>query len=84
MAPVVTNCPDDIQVVAPAGTTGTQVQFVTPTAVDNSGEPPLVVSTRNSGDFFPIGTTTVAFSFIDGSNNVAQCLFQVTVSGMRV
>jgi hypothetical protein len=32
-----------------------------------------------SGDFFPVGTTTVSYMAIDASNQIAMCAFDVTV-----
>ena len=50
------------------------------TAVDNSGSITLT-SNFQSGDTFPIGNTTIVYSAIDQSDNVAITGFTVTVEG---
>lgn len=39
-----------------------------------------MTSTDNSGDFFPVGTTTVTYTVTDGSGNIATCSFDITVT----
>ncbi len=41
------------------------------------GPPPVVVQ---SGDFFPVGTTTVTCTVTDGSDNIDVCTFDITVN----
>ncbi|XP_071489593.1 uncharacterized protein [Diadema antillarum] len=79
-APVISNCPSDISVSIASGSAGVAVTWTVPTATDNSGSVSSA-STANPGDFFPVGTTTVSYTFTDGSGNSAVCSFAVTVSG---
>lgn len=59
--------------------TGSVVQFTLPTATDNSGIPPAVVTEPESGSFFPLGTNTVTITATDSVNNSATGTFAVIV-----
>jgi HYR domain/GEVED domain len=77
-APVFSNCPANI-----AKTTSDTAAIATwtpPTATDNCSSTPSVLSTKNSGATFKIGTTTVTYTATDAQNNKATCAFTVTVS----
>ncbi len=83
-APVITTV-DDISVEA-SQSGGATVAFTPPTATDlgvdidvtcSAFDPPVIVQ---SGDFFPVGTTTVTCSATDASNNTAIESFSVTVA----
>ncbi|XP_022082334.1 uncharacterized protein LOC110974776 isoform X2 [Acanthaster planci] len=78
VAPVVTSCPDDITQFVPFLSTGTSVTWTEPTVLDNSGAFDTV-QTRTSGSFFPVGETTVMYTFRDAANNEAVCSFVVRV-----
>eukprot|EP00057_Strongylocentrotus_purpuratus_P028659 XP_011683133.1 PREDICTED: uncharacterized protein LOC578978 isoform X8 [Strongylocentrotus purpuratus] len=78
--PVISGCPDNINVAIPTGSTGVSVSWTEPTATDNSGVVPSSTSTRSPGDTFNIGTTQVSYTFTDGSGNDAFCIFTVTVA----
>jgi hypothetical protein len=69
-------CPINTQ-VAPAGPNGTPVQF-TPNASDSCGLG-SVVCTPPSGSTFPLGTTTVTCSAVDGAGQARSCTFTITV-----
>jgi len=71
--PILTNCPTDITVGACANT----VTWTAPTANDNCSA--TLASTHNSGDVFPVGTTTVTYTATDGASNEATCSFDVTI-----
>ncbi len=76
--PVVSNCPDDINLTAPSPFASSMaIWFPEPTAIDNSGQVPVLNRTHATGDKFPIGTTQVIYTFVDGSGNVATCTFPV-------
>ena len=47
---------------------------------DGGGLPTQLVSGPASGDFFPIGATTVTYEAVDASGNSVQCSFDVTVN----
>ena len=78
VAPVVT-CIDDVSSTIGINLGGTVVQWVEPTATDNSGVVSLASQTRVPGSFFPVGQTSVTYRFVDGSGNSATCTFQVIV-----
>ncbi len=69
------NCPADITTCNP------QVSFSDATGSDNC----LFSIIRNdglsfqSGDFFPVGTTTLSYLAVDSSGNSAGCSFDITV-----
>nr|XP_054775414.1 hyalin-like [Lytechinus pictus] len=78
--PVITGCPDNINIAIPIGSTGVAVTWTEPTATDNSGVVPTSTSTRSPGDVFSVGTTQVSYTFTDGSGNNAFCIFTVSIS----
>lgn len=71
------NCPDDITVTAPRGSTGATVTWQAPTATDSSGVGTPTVNF--SPGFFNIGTRFIEYRFIDGVGNMAICGFSVVV-----
>ncbi|MEL7020146.1 MAG: HYR domain-containing protein, partial [Bacteroidota bacterium] len=83
-APVFMNCPTTPVVSAVnasgSGTSacGAIVNYTEPTATDNCGMV-SVTSTANSGDYFPLGFTTVTYTATDDANNSTQCQFVVEV-----
>jgi hypothetical protein len=77
-APVIT-CPANISVGNGNGLCGANVIFLVIGATDNCGIPSVTTS-ANSGDFFPIGTTTVTATALDANNLQANCSFTVTVN----
>ncbi len=68
IAPVVT-CPDNLAFDVPFGSPGRRVTYSLPTVTDNSNEFFLVSSTNNPNDLFQVGSTTVTYTYRDGSNN---------------
>ncbi|XP_072018035.1 hyalin-like [Amphiura filiformis] len=79
-APVISNCPNDIQVDAPAGSTTSTVVWTEPIATDDSGVEPTSVKTRVPGSSFNVGSTLVVYAFSDQADNTALCTFNVVVS----
>ena len=74
------NCPEDFTQTVVFGTTSASVNFVTPTATDNSGVVFLDSSSHLPGDFFLVGQTQVTYSFRDASNNFGEtCQFFVNL-----
>ena len=61
---------------------GAVFQFANPTAFDNCSGVLNTVATPASGSVFPIGTTQVAVTAVDGSNNAITRYFKVTVVGV--
>ncbi|HKR06219.1 MAG TPA: immunoglobulin domain-containing protein [Bacteroidia bacterium] len=76
--PVLSACPSNIVVNNDDGICGALVTWSAPTATDNCSA--NVSSNFNSGDLFPVGTTTVNYTAMDPSNNSAGCSFTVTVN----
>ncbi|XP_072051832.1 uncharacterized protein [Amphiura filiformis] len=77
--PVVTNCPQPDTVTVPFGTTSQVVTWQEPTVVDDSGLPPTITQSHRSGESFPVGATTVMYTFADQAGNEAMCVFTVNV-----
>lgn len=72
-------CPQDL--IVNDGNCGTQLNYPAPVATDNCGNTQLLLASGpGSGGYFPIGTTTVTWTGIDGSGNMANCSFNVTVN----
>lgn len=81
-APVVSNCPANITVQATAigGSCVQAVRWTEPTFSDNCGAPVTVTRSHAPGTVFPLGTTTVRYTFRDAAGNETLCTFTVTVS----
>jgi hypothetical protein len=77
-APIVSNCPQDINAVG-SGTSGSVVSWIEPAAADNCTSVSLVRS-HAPGSVFPTGTTTVSYKFRDASGNERTCSFKVNVT----
>ena len=58
---------------------GAIVSWTEPTATDDSGIATLLSRSHAPGQFFVVGSTQVTYRFVDGSGNVAECTFTVTV-----
>ncbi|MRT94527.1 HYR domain-containing protein [Ancylomarina sp. 16SWW S1-10-2] len=73
--PIISNCPENITVEACNNT----VNWTAPTATDNCNV--TLTSIHNSGDTFPIGTTTtVTYTATDDVGNDTEVSFTVTVN----
>ncbi len=77
--PVVSGCPADFSVSNDVGLCGTNATWTAPTANDVCSNV-STTSTHNPGDFFPVGSTTVTYTFTDDFGNQATCDFVVTVT----
>lgn len=71
-------CGGDISINADRNDCSPIVTWNEPTATDNCTF--SVSSNFNSGDRFPVGTTTVTYTVTDASGNSASCSFNVTVT----
>lgn len=71
--------PADIAGVEATSSSGAVVTYVAPTATDAVDGTDLVTCDMNSGDTFPIGTTTVHCSSTDTATNASNKTFNVTV-----
>lgn len=71
-------CPPSIALNADGATCSAIATFSMPLTSDNCSSSLSVTSSANSGQAFPIGTTTVTMTVSDPSNNIATCDFTVT------
>ena len=78
--PVIQNCPNDIMITAPAGSTVANAFWQEPTATDNDNMLPSRTRSHAPGSTFSVGSTLVTYTFTDSSNNEAMCTFNVNVS----
>lgn len=76
--PVIIVCPSDVTVGNDRGDCSAVVTWNPPIAVDNCGNVTFTF-THNSGDVFPVGTTTVTITASDDAGNTSDCSFDVTV-----
>ncbi|TVR86397.1 MAG: HYR domain-containing protein, partial [Saprospirales bacterium] len=85
-APTVNNCPSDITVDRDAGSCSAEVFWTEPTADDNCTDSAdiLVVQNKFPGDEFPVGKSTVQYTFTDAAGNSSQCEFDITVEDDEV
>jgi len=78
--PVVANFPNDTVVTTLPNECAREVYWIEPTAYDAcDGNSFTVTKSAISGQDFEIGTTTVTYTFKDGSNNVTTKSFNITV-----
>ena len=78
-APTIT-CPADITVDNDPGACGAEVFYTEPEGLDNCVFALTALATPlGSGDFFPIGTTTMTYDVLDADGNLASCSFIITV-----
>ncbi|XP_070536967.1 hyalin-like [Ptychodera flava] len=77
--PIFYNCPGNTTTSSDQGQAWANVSWTEPEASDNSGTTPQVVSTDDSGSYFPIGYTSVRYTATDGDGNQAECTFVVYV-----
>ena len=79
LAPNVANLPADTTLTADPGMCTAVVNFAMPTIDDNCDGGSLT-SSHNTGDAFPVGTTTVTFVVEDASQNTDSTTFDITVT----
>ncbi len=84
-APVIAGCPSNISVNTGAGRTTCDqtATWTEPTATDNCTAAGSLIRTRSHapGSVFPVGTTTVTYTFADAAGNVSlPCSFNVVVT----
>ena len=78
--PVIIGALDDIRREIPSGLSGITVSWTEPSATDNSGTATLTSRSHAPGSFFPLGTTTVTYTYTDPSGNQATTSFDVIVT----
>ena len=79
--PEVSNCPGDIVEFVTPPNNFAIVEWVEPTATDNSGQPLTITRSHESRTQFDLGNTLVTYTFTDPSGNSAFCEFEVIVLG---
>jgi HYR domain-containing protein len=72
-------CPANVTKNADPNQCSSVVTYPAPTVSDNCPNVGTPVCSPASGSTFPVGTTTVACSVSDASNNTASCSFTVTI-----
>ncbi|MEQ9165851.1 MAG: HYR domain-containing protein [Fulvivirga sp.] len=77
-APVLTGCPEDIEVAADASC-GAVATWTPPTASDNCDSSLTITESHASGSTFDLGTTTVTYIATDAAGNETSCSFNVIV-----
>ncbi|HEY9049163.1 MAG TPA: HYR domain-containing protein, partial [Ohtaekwangia sp.] len=82
IAPVFSNCPNNITASTNATACGANVNWVPPIASDNCSGTVSISSDHAPGDLFTEGTTTVTYTATDASGNNATCSFTITVNDL--
>ena len=78
-APVISNCPQNINISTDQGECDATVSWTEPTATDNCGL--LSFSGNgNNGGVYPITVTTVTYTATDVNGNTSICTFTITIS----
>ncbi|PIK52768.1 hypothetical protein BSL78_10343 [Apostichopus japonicus] len=72
-------CSGNIVLTVLEGVTERSVSWVEPVVMDNSGTVSLASQSHRSGDSFPVGTTTVLYTYQDPSGNVATCSYDIII-----
>ncbi len=81
--PVFSNCPNDINLFNDEGDCGAIVTWTPPILEDNCPSATASAS-HDSGDFFPVGSTTVTYSGSDAAGNDAEdCTFKVSITDIQ-
>ena len=78
------NCPADQNLDALAGQCGTIASWAVPVPMDDCGGASIISSSHSSGDFFPVGTTTVTIVAEDDFGNQASCSFDIVVLDQEI
>ncbi|XP_041477575.1 hyalin-like isoform X2 [Lytechinus variegatus] len=82
--PEIESCPDDITRTEPAGTVEVSVTWDEPVFNDAvSGTELFIQQSKQSGSKFPVGSTEVFYSAMDGNFNAAYCMFDVNINLME-
>jgi HYR domain/Secretion system C-terminal sorting domain len=77
------NCPADITVIAPTGSTSAVVTYIDPVATSTCATGTVTttkISGLASGTAFPIGTNMVCYTAKDGCGNIKNCCVSITVN----
>ncbi len=77
--PEISNCPEAINLNTDVGQCSAVATWIPPTAVDNCGILTFTVN-HNSGETFPVGSTTVTYTATDIHSNIVTCGFDVNIT----
>jgi hypothetical protein len=75
--PVFKNCPSNINQTTPS--TVSYAAWTAPTATDDCTSNPTITSNFASGQYFPLGITTVTYVATDAKGNRSTCSFNIVV-----
>ena len=81
--PPAITCPSNIVASAATGTCGAVVTYTAPVGTDNCMGPVTTqtdITGLSSGSTFPVGTTTLQYTVVDGAMLSSNCQFTVTVN----
>ncbi|MHC4937111.1 MAG: HYR domain-containing protein, partial [Planctomycetota bacterium] len=78
-APAIVDLPADISLTSEAGLCGAAATWLAPTSTDNCAIATLTADAA-SGDFFPVGTSTVTYTTTDIHGNSTTASFAINVS----
>ncbi|TNF25931.1 MAG: HYR domain-containing protein [Bacteroidetes bacterium] len=74
-------CPSNITTLSTTANCGAFINYTAPVGTDNcSGAITILTQGQAPNTEFPTGTTTVSYQVVDGSGNVDDCSFTVTVN----
>jgi len=80
-------CPDNVTTTNDSGECGAMVTFPAPTTEDQENDELSISRTDDtglqSGDIFPVGTTTISYEVTDGVNDPKTCNFTITVTDVE-
>ena len=78
-SPSINSCPSDIVMCVKSGTQYVTIEWVPPSATDDTSASITVEQSHSPGGIFQVGETNVTYKFTDASNNSAFCVFGVNV-----
>ena len=76
-------CPNNVSAVANPGNCDALVTIPSPASIDNcaiASQTNDFNSTTNASDTYPIGSTSITWTALDGNGNSASCSMQITVT----
>jgi len=79
VAPEIDGCPADIELDTVPGASDAQVWWTEPTATDDLSGIDSFTCSHESGDRYPVGTTTVEYVAVDAAGNSSTCSFRIIV-----
>ncbi|XP_072051833.1 hyalin-like [Amphiura filiformis] len=78
---VVSNCPNDLNMIAPQGSSFYQANWEEPSAIDTNGGVVSVMASRTPPRFFTVPSENeITYTFSNAAGDEAVCMFTVSVS----